>query len=243
MLVAFMGIKSGAGASTLACLAAICLAERNGAALIDLNPESKVRTYMGFPADVSSASILDINGVNSPESVICAGEDSSVCNLKVFPGAIRALDASQVSAALQHKACSSLKQAFSSTVAVMGPLYSSSWAGLILADTICVVINPSRTDMDSFRDQMDTLRRLGVASRVRTILNKLGYPGSLDKKGAMGFFQPDMAVAYDKSIAGACNRRSLLPTRELKNKFNRMLCQDEEKGRQGMEWPGFLRRL
>lgn len=230
-LAVFFSIKSGSGASTLACLAAISLAENNQVALADLNPESKIRTYMGFPADVSSASILDINGANLPESVISASEVSYIHNLKVFPGAVRVLDSSQISAALHQKACISFKKIFPYTVAAVGPLYSAAWAGLLLADYVFVVLNPSRTDMDCYQDQMGILERLGIAGRSVTVMNKLGYPGALDRKGILAYFTPDMIVPYDKSIAGAGNRRCLAPSRDLKNQFRRMLLGNEVKER------------
>jgi hypothetical protein len=64
-------------------------------------------------------------------------------------------------------------------------------------------------------------------------MNKLGYPGALDRKGIMAYFKPDVTVDYDRSIAGAGNRRNLVPSREIRNELLRVLIEKDS-----LEWSG-----
>src|SRR5665647_17815 len=82
-LISYISLSPGAGATILGCLHAIYSATNDNVALIDFNPSSKARTYMGLPADVSSASILDLNSAYSPNDLYSAG-DKHHSNVTVY---------------------------------------------------------------------------------------------------------------------------------------------------------------
>lgn len=228
-LVSFISLKAGSGASTLACCAAMTFAQQQMTALVDLNPESKVRCYMGMPSDVTTASVLNLAGIGENESIMSAGENSRCNNLVVFPGTVQTLDSKQITAVLHQKACVSLKQTFTMSVAVLGGLTTSSWAAILLSDIICVVMTPSRADMDAYRDQMEIISRLGAGERTITILNKLAYPGAVDDDGSIDYFRPDIVVPYDVKLIEGCNKRDITPSNAIKSAMN-SLFSDHQAG-------------
>ncbi len=219
VLISFLSVKQGAGASTLACLAAHTLAGiKKDVSLIDFNSESKVRSYMGYPTGRETpASILDIQSIFSPDMIYTASEVHA-SGIKVFPGVPhRILDASMIDAKLLLKATTFLKQTSPLTVANLGPLYGPSWIVAQLSDLICVVVRPDRPNMDAFVETADILNRLGCEDRVRVILNQQNYQGSINAKDAGKYFMPDAEIPYSKNIAESANKRDLVPDRTIKN--------------------------
>lgn len=224
VLVSFVSVRQGAGASSLACMAAISAASIQDVSLIDFNPESKVRAYLGYPgAEVSTLSILNINSVNSPEIIFSASEQHHT-GIKVFPGVVpKVTDAQLIDSKLVIKAATYLKQSSPLTIAVLGPLYSTSWVIPMISDLVCVVVKPDRPNMDNFRDTVDFLARLGCSGRMKIILNQQGYPGCIDAEGSIKWFAPDIIIPYNKNIAVDCNRRELKPDRKIKDQLFRLV--------------------
>jgi hypothetical protein len=225
ILISFISVRQGAGASSLACMTAISAAGiKEDVALIDFNPESKIRAYMGYPgAEITTLSILDINSVSSPEIIFSACEQHRT-GIKVFPGVIpKVTDAQMIESKLVMKAAAYLKQSSPLTVAALGPLYSASWAIPMISDLVCVVAKPERHNMDNYRDTVEFLARLGCSGRMKIILNQQGYPGCIDAEGSIKWFSPDIVIPYSKSIAVDCNRRDLRPDRKLKDRLLRLI--------------------
>ncbi len=219
ILISFLPLRAGAGAATLACMTGLIACKHYDTSIIDLNQDSKVRSYLGFQ-DLSSStvSILDINGVATPEGIFSASEQHH-SGLKVFPGASpRVLDASQIDTQLMLKAVTYLKKTSPLTTAVINPLYSS-WMAAMLSDLVCLVVKPDRPNMDAFRETTDFLTRLGCSDRLKIILNQNGYVGSLESKGAINYFSPDIVIGYDKSISEMCNRRVLDPSKNIRSEL------------------------
>lgn len=203
-LVGFLSAQPGAGSAILACLTA--LANEGETALIDLNPASKVRTYMGLTSDVCPASVLDLAGVASPEDVSRAGAEHPR-NVFVVPGVVRPLDAAQITSRLAIKALTLLKKRFPFTVVVLDSLWASGWAGAMLCDVVCLVLRPDRADLDAFGEQADLLARLGCGERLKVILNQAGAPGGLRETEVKSAVKPDAIISYDPALRAACNRR------------------------------------
>lgn len=216
ILISFLPLRAGAGAATLACMAGLISCKHYDTSIIDLNQESKVRSYLGFQdLSASTVSILDINGAASPEGIFSASEQHH-SGLKVFPGVSpRVLDASQIDTQLMLKAVTYLKKTSPLTIAVINPLHSS-WMAAMLSDMVCLVAKPDRPNMDAFRENTDFLNRLGCSDRLKIILNQNDYPGSLDSKGAINYFSPDMSIGYDKAVPEMCNRRVLEPNKNTR---------------------------
>ncbi len=216
ILISFLPLKAGAGAATLACMSALVACKHYETSIIDLNQESKVRSYLGFQ-DLSSStvSILDINGAATPEGIFSASEQHHT-GLKVFPGVSpRVLEASQIDTQLMLKAITYLKKANPLTMAVINPLHSS-WMAAMLSDMVCLVVKPDRPNMDAFRETTDFLNRLGCSDRLKIILNQNGYTGGLESKGAANYYSPDIVIGYDKAIPEMCNRRVLDPSKNIR---------------------------
>lgn len=216
-LISFFSIRPGAGASVLACLYASFLAERKETALIDLNPDSKARTYLGMPEEVTSASIVNINSVFDANDIYSAAEKTSQ-NILLFPGVTRIMSQSQVTVQTHLKAATYLKQSFNHSVAILGPL-SQNWITAMLSDVICVVLSPNRPDLDGFREHMEFLSRLGCQDRVKIILNQYDIPGAIKKDDIAKHFAVDYVLPYDKTIRVEANRRKPLVKSSHRNIF------------------------
>lgn len=203
-LVGFCSPVPGAGASSLACAAALLLGK--GAALVDFNPASKVRAYMGItPADYP-ASVLDVAGVSSPDDVLRAGV-SHPRGPFVVPGVVRPLDAAQITSKLVSRAASLLKKKFPVTVCVLDALWRTGWVAALACDLVLVVVRPDRPDLDAHAEAADLLARLGCAERTRFLLNQAGMRGGLDDGEVKGILKPDAVLPYDPAFRAACNRR------------------------------------
>lgn len=229
ILISFVSIKQGAGASTLACLAALTLSGVNReTALIDFNPESKVRSYMGYPTGRETpVSILNIQSVFSSDMIYTASENHHL--IKLFPGVMhRPLDASMIDAALLLKATTLLKQTSPITIANLGPLYGPSWVTAMLSDIVCVVVRPDRPNMDAFIEATDYLARLGREGKIKIILNQQKYPGAIQPQNALKYFAPDFIIPYTKTIAEAANKRDLKPDTNFKNFFLKLIREVEK---------------
>lgn len=225
--ISFLPLSPGAGAATLACMTALTASQYHETALIDLTPQSKVRSYMGYQGEVTAVSILDINGVSSPEGIFSASEDHHA-GIKVFPGIPpRTLDAAQIDTQLTLKAVNYLKKASPLTIAVIGELYKTGWIPAMLSDVICVVARPDRPSMDAYREVMDFLGRLGCEGRIVVILNQQGYPGCVEPKGSVKWFSPDYIIDYDKHIPRDCNRRELKPDTKMRNLLLKIIKRGE----------------
>lgn len=218
-LVSYVSLESGSGASTLACMHALYSAESTETALLDLDPASKVRAYTGLPVDVSSASVIDLNGVTEAKSIYSAGEEIG-SNLYVYPGITRLMDAPQIDANLCLKSATFLKQSFKKSIAVAGPIYGPCWIALLQSDLICVVVTPDRINIDVFKDGMDYLSRLGCGERTKIILNQLGIPGGIRDDDIQKSFSHDYVISYDRAIRQGCNRRKLQLTKPLIQMFD-----------------------
>lgn len=222
-IVGFLSPAPGAGAATLACLAALAAAgEGTDVALADLEPRGKVRSYMGLTPDVCPASVLDVAGIEAPEEV---GRAGALHPRKVFvvPGAPRALDAPQVTTQLALKTLALLKRAFTLTVAVLGPLYAAGWAAAMACDRLWLVVRPLRLDLDFFADDMDLLARLGCAPRIGVALNQDGLPGGLRSEEAAEAFGASVVVPHLPQLAAGCNRRYLEAPKKLRKQLLDML--------------------
>lgn len=214
---AFLSAAPGAGASTLACLAALALAEREnargggrGVALADLHPQGKVRSYLGLTPDVCPASVIDAAAVTSPEEIKTAGVDHPR-GLFVLPGPIRPLDAFQVDTSLTLKVVASLKKVFPFSVVVAGPLHGSGWAAAMACDVVCLVASPDRACLDAFRETVDLLHRLGCGGRLKVVVNQSGAPGCLRESEMNEALKPDAVIPYDPAIRAANNKRYPVP--------------------------------
>ena len=224
ILISFVSVRQGAGASSLACMAAISAASIKDVSLIDFNPESKVRAYMGYPgAEITTLSILNINSVSSPEIIFSASEQHHT-GVRIFPGVLpKVTDAQLIDSKLVMKAATYLKQSSSFTIATIGSLYGTSWVVPMVSDLVCIVVRPDRPNMDNFRDTVDFLARLGCSGRMKIILNQQGYPGCIDAEGSIRWFAPDIIIPYSKSIAIDCNRRELKPDRKIKDQLLKLM--------------------
>lgn len=221
ILISFLPVRQGVGVSSLSCMTAISLSSiKKETALIDFNPESKVRAYMGYPgAEVSTVSILNINSVSAPDQIYSACEQHHT-GIRVFPGVVpKVMDATLIDAKLILKAATYLKQNSPLTIATLGSIYGPSWVAAMISDMVCVVVKPDRPSMDNFRDTVEFLARLGCSGRIKIILNQQGYPGCIDSDGSLKWFSPDIVIPYDKKIATDCNRRDLQPDRKLKDQL------------------------
>ena len=224
ILISFLSVRQGAGASTLSCLAAISLANTNDVSLIDFNPESKIRAYLGYPGtEVSTLSILNINSVSTPEQIFSASEQHHT-GIRVFPGVVpKITDATLIDAKLLIKASTYLKQTAPLTIANLGSLYGYSWIIPMISDLVCVVVRPDRPNMDCFRETVDFLSRLGCSGKIKIILNQQNYPGSIESQGAEKWFSPDLIIPFNKNIATGCNRRELIPDRKPKDALLKLI--------------------
>lgn len=218
-LISYISLRPGAGATTLACHHAMNAAEKQETCLVDFNRNSKVRTYMGLPEDVSSASILNINGINNSQEIFRVGEKHH-CNAFIIPGTIRLLDIFQIDAALHLKAVMLLKRSFETSVAVLDTLSGPSWITAMLSDVIHVVVTADRADMDAFRDSMELLNRLGCSERTKVVLNQIGLVGEISGEGANKFFNPDIVIPYNSRIKRECNQRKLTPKKPMRDYFD-----------------------
>ena len=223
-LISFLPLRAGAGAATLACMCSLTAVQHYDTAIIDFNFESKVKTYLGFQdLEASNLSILDVNGITNPEGVYSASEQHH-SGLKVFPGvSSKVLDALQVDTHLTLKATRFLKQTSQLTIAVLSPLFTSSWIVAMLSDLVCLVVKPDRPNMDAFRETVDFMGRLGCSERLKIILNQTEYPGSLETRGSVNFFSPDVVIPYRKEIPVMCNKRNLQPNRNIRNELFKLV--------------------
>ncbi|MGB9849120.1 MAG: AAA family ATPase [Moorellaceae bacterium] len=211
--VAFFSVMPGAGASTLACLTALALAEaenarnRNrGVALADLHPQGKARSYLGLTPDVCPASIVDAAAALTPEEIRMAGVEHPR-GLFVLPGPIRPLDAYQVDTPLTLRVVTSLKRVFPLSVVISGPLHGAGWIAAMACDLVCLVASPDRTCLDVFRETVDLLHRLGCGGRFKVILNQSGAPGGLREGEINEALKPDAVIPYDPALRAANNKR------------------------------------
>jgi len=207
--IGFLSPVAGAGATTLACLTALSLAEsKKNVALVDLSPAGKVRTYMGMTVNDCPVSILDALGINEPSKIHSAGVRHPR-SLFVIPGVARPLDVSQVASKLVNKTISFLKNEFDYTVVVLPPVNDAGWAGAILCDMVCCVFKPDRADLDCCGDILELLFRLGCGGRVKVILNQSKAPGALLKEEVVEILKPDLKIQYDPALRSMCNKRYL----------------------------------
>lgn len=205
-LVSYISLIKGAGASTLACMNALFAARREDTVLLDLNPESKVRSYMGLTRDVSSSSILDINGIDRPQDIFSVTEKHR-SGVFVIPGILNLMDAAHLDSHLHLRAITFAKQSFKAAYAVLGNLSGAGWIAAMLSDIICVVVSPNRADMDAFYEGVEFLKRLGCEGRIKIILNQSGVPGGILEEDIIKFYAPDAVVPYDVKIKKSGNRR------------------------------------
>jgi len=220
--IGFLSPVAGAGATTLACLTALSLAEsKKNVALVDLSPAGKVRTYMGMTVNDCPVSILDVLGVNEPSKIHSAGVRHPR-SLFVIPGAARPLDVSQVDSKLVSKTISFLKNEFDYTVAVLPPIYDTGWAGVILCNLVCCSFKPDRTDIDCCGDILELLFRLGCGGRVKVILNQCKAPGTLLEEEVVEIIKPDLNLQYDPNLRSMCNKR-YLDTEQYRKPLIRMV--------------------
>ena len=214
-LVTFLPVKTGVGASALACYAALSFGNIQEVNLIDFSPESKMRSYMGYPPETSSVSVLDIRAANNPDSIFSASEKYSD-KINVFPGVLpKIMDIATMDTSLVLKAGSYLKRTSDLSIAVSGPLDGYSWALPMISDLIFVVVKPDRPSLDACREQLETLARLGCQHRVRVILNQTQAPGGISDTES--FFTPDIVIPYNVEIVRQCNKRNLTPDRRIQN--------------------------
>ncbi|MDN5375127.1 MAG: hypothetical protein PWQ39_167 [Thermacetogenium sp.] len=207
--IGFVSVLPGAGAATLACLAALSVAESGKrVALVDFSPAGKVRSYMGLTPDVCPASVLDAAGVSGPAEIQRAGvvHPRSVF---VIPGAARPLDAPQVDSRLVSRTLTYLRREFDCAVAVLPPVWGAGWAGAIICDVICLVLRPDRADLDRCRDEVELLSRLGCGGRVKIVLNQSRAPGALRDEEVREVLRPDCVLPFDPAVRAMCNRRYL----------------------------------
>lgn len=219
-LITFVPLKSGVGASTLACYTALSFSSFQEVNLIDFNSESKVRSYLGFPPDISSTSVLDIKMANTPDMIYSASEKFN--NINIFPGVLpKVMDIINLDTALLIKAGSYLKRISDVNIAVSGLLHDYSWHLPQISDLIFVVVKPDRTSQDSFREYIDFLARLGCQDRVKIILNQEGMPGGINNTDV--FFTPDIILPYNVDIIKQCNRRDLKPDKKIKDQLIKII--------------------
>jgi MinD-like ATPase involved in chromosome partitioning or flagellar assembly len=205
--VGFLSPVAGAGATTLACLTALSLAESNkNVALVDF--AGKARAYMGMTVNDCPASVLDVLGVNEPSKIRSAGVNHPR-NLFVIPGAVRPLDVPQITSKLVNKTICYLKNEFDYTIAILPPVYESGWAGAIVCDMVCCVFKPDRTDLDICSSILELLIRLGCGGRIKIILNQCKAPGALLEEDVSEIFKPDLTIKYDSALRSMCNKRYL----------------------------------
>jgi len=215
--VAFLSAVPGAGATTLACLTALALAESENSrggnrlvALADLHPQGKARSYLGLTPDVCPASVVDAATVSAPEQIRMAGVDHPR-GVFVLPGPIRPLDAYQVDTPLTLKVVTSLKKVFSLSVVIPGPIHGPGWVAAMLCDLVCLVVSPDRACLDAFRETVDLLHRLGCGGRFRVVLNQSGTPGGLRESEVNEAVKPDAVIPYDPSLRMGNNKRYPVP--------------------------------
>ena len=205
--VGFLSPVAGAGATTLACLTALSLAESNkNVALVDF--AGKARAYMGMTVNDCPASVLDVLGVNEPSKIRSAGVNHPR-NLFVIPGAVRPLDVPQITSKLVNKTICYLKNEFDYTIAILPPVYESGWAGAIVCDNISCVFKPDRTDLDICSSILELLIRLGCGGRIKVILNQSKAPGALLEEEVVEILKPDLTIKYDSALRSMCNKRYL----------------------------------
>jgi hypothetical protein len=203
-LIGFYSPLPGAGASSLACAAALFLGKET--ALVDFNPASKVRAYMGITSADYPASVLDVAGVRSPDDVLRAGV-SHPRGPFVVPGVVRPLDAAQVTSRLVSRAVSLLKKKFPVTVCVLDALWRTGWVAALACDVLFVVLKSDRPDLDAYAETADFLSRLGCAERTKFILNQAGARGGLNDGEVKALLKPDAVIPYDPAFRAACNKR------------------------------------
>ena len=205
--VGFLSPVAGAGATTLACLTALSLAEsKKNVALVDF--VGKARVYMGMTVDDCPVSVLDVLGVNQPSKIRSAGVNHPR-NLFVIPGAVRPLDVPQITSKLVNKTIQYLKNEIDYTVAILPQVYDSGWAGAIICDMVCCVFKPDRTDVDICGSMLELLIRLGCGDRIKIILNQCKAPGALLEEDVSEIFKPDLLIKYDTTLRSMCNKRYL----------------------------------
>ncbi|MGQ9498561.1 MAG: hypothetical protein ACUVSP_09820 [Desulfotomaculales bacterium] len=203
-MIGFYSPVPGAGASSLACAAALLLGK--DAALADFNPASKVRAYMGITSADYPASVLDVAGVALSGDVVRAGV-SHPRGVFVVPGVVRPLDAAQLTSGLVSRAVTLLKRKFPVSVCVLDALWRTGWVAAMACDVMFVVMRPDRPDLDAHAETADLLARLGCAERVKFVLNQAGMPGGLKDDEVKAGLQLDAVIPYDPAFRAACNRR------------------------------------
>lgn len=207
--IGFLSPVAGAGATTIACLTALSLAEsKKDIALVDLSYAGKVRVYMGMTVNDCPESVLDVMGINESSKIYSTGVNHPR-SLFVIPGAARPLDVSQVSSKLVNKTICYLKNEFDYTIVVLPPIHDAGWAGAILCDLICCVFKPDRADLDCCGNLLELIFRLGCGGRVKVILNQSKAPGALLEEEVVEILKPDIKIKYDSSLRSMCNKRYL----------------------------------
>ncbi len=205
--VGFLSPVAGAGATTLACLTALSLAEsKKNVALVDF--VGKARAYMGMTVDDCPESVLDVMGINESAKIYSAGVNHPR-SLFMIPGPVRPLDIPQVTSKLVNKTICYLKNEFDYTVVVLPPIYSSGWAGAIVCDMVCCVFRPDRADLDCCGSMLELLFRLGCGGRVKVILNQCKAPGALLEEEVTEILKPDLKINYNPDLRAMCNKRYL----------------------------------
>jgi len=207
--VGFISPVAGAGATTLACLTALSLAEsKKKVALVDLSPAGKIRVCMGMAVNDCPESVLDVMGINESSKIHSAGVNHPR-SVFVIPGVARPLDVPQVTSKIVNKVICYLKKEFDITIALLPPIYDTGWAGAILCDMICCVFKPDRADLDCCGSLLELLFRLGCGGRVKVLLNQCKAPGALLEEEVVEILKPDLSIQYDSSLRAMCNKRYL----------------------------------
>ena len=220
VLVTYVPINSGAGASTLACLHAMANS-RMEPALIDFNPAGKVRTYMGLHNQLGT-NLLNIEQAKSPSDILAASLEHPT-GVRVIPGISRILEAPRITAEFQLKACGLLKKQFDLSIAVLGSLTGPSWITLMVSDLICLVVTPNRNDIDLFSESMEYIARLGAADRTQVILNQSGKPSTIKTEDAYKEFMKPKVFPFNESLTRDTNRRKLVVSNKDKEFFNNLI--------------------
>lgn len=216
--IGFLSPVAGAGATTLACLTALSLAEsKKSVALVDF--VGKARSYMGMTVNDCPVSVLDVLGIKEPAKIYSAMVNYPR-SLFVIPGAVRPLDVPQITSKLVNKTICYLKDEFDYAIAVLPPIYDAGWAGAIVCDMVCCVFKPDRTDVDICSSILELLIRMGCGDRINVILNQCKAPGALLEDEVAEILKPDVTIKYDPILRSMCNKRYLNTEQYKKSLIN-----------------------
>lgn len=206
-LIGFYSLTPGAGATTLACMVALSM-QKQDTVVVDMRYRGKLRTYLGITLEINSGSVLDVASITKHAEIRNASMEHPR-GIYVIPGVFRPLDAAQITTSFVSKVLIHLKNTFKHSVVILEPVWMCGWPGVLMCDSVCVVMKPCREDIDIYHEEIDLISRLGAAHRMKIIMNQANLPGGIKEKEIATMLGYDYSIPYDPRIQTSANKRHI----------------------------------